>query len=194
MERGSPKYHVRLTDGERALLERIDFSLLESSISGKQPADPHAVYLTNQAPILALLKSLGERGAIPSARIKYWTEPSYNNGRIKTSRKGLFERNGCYDEEIYTHPNFLSYLRYFLFGADLPESVIRSFEERVGNPEWVTSSDVVPISRHARQLMREHRLPYEAPEEFFKLALDMGLSIYTASAIEGSAKQVRRRN
>jgi hypothetical protein len=74
----------------------------------------------------------------------------------------------------------------------LPEPIIKSFEDKVGNPEWVTSSDVVPTARHARQLMREYHLPYEAPEEFFKLALDMGLSLNVASAIEGSAKQARR--
>ena len=184
---GAAKYHIDLDPAEQRLLAAIDFGLESDRLP-----DPHAVYLSNQAPLLALLKSLTDRQAIPSTRIKYWTDPDYFLGRTKSSHRGIFERNGNRGDEIYTHPHFLKFLRYFLFGAKLPAEVIASFEEKVGNPEWVTSSDIVPISHHARALMRKYGLPHDAPEEFFKLALDMGLSLYTASAIQRSAKQGRR--
>ena len=88
----------------------------------------------------------------------------------------MFERNGCTGQEIYTHPHFIPYLRYFLFGADLPDAVIAKFEEKVGNPDWVTSGDIVPIGKCARDLARQYRLDQaDTPEEFFRLCLDMGL-------------------
>jgi hypothetical protein len=94
-------------------------------------------------------------------------------------------------EEIYTHPHFLEYFRYFLYGANLPDAVIASFEAKVGNPEWVTSSDIVPIGKHARDLMRQYHLPRSAPEEFFKLALDMRLGLSTASHVRQSAMRAK---
>ena len=118
-----------------------------------------------------------ERDAIPEERLNYWTDPDYNTGQLKASNKGVFERNGCTGQEIYTHPHFIPYLRYFLFGADLPDAVIAKFEEKVGNPCRVTSSDIVPVSKCARAHARQHSLDRaHAGEEFFKLCLDMGSS------------------
>jgi hypothetical protein len=181
------KYHVRLLDDEAALLAKID--LRESHENHTQG---HEVYKANKQPILALLKSLSERDAIPQERLNYWNDPRYQHSRIKASRKGLFERNGCTGADIYTHPNFIQLLRYFLFGANLHDTVITAFEAKVGKPEWVSSSDVVPIGKSARDLTRQYRLnPYETSEEFFKLCLDMGLGLNMAQSVMRSVKQVR---
>jgi hypothetical protein len=124
--------------------------------------------------------------------LKYWDDPRYRQGRIKASHKGVFERNGCTGADIYTHPHFIPFLRYFLFGADLPEAVISAFEETVGNPQWVTSSDIVPIGKSARDLARRRHLDKtDASAEFFKLCLDMGLGSSTAESIMRSVKQIR---
>lgn len=181
------KYHVQLSDDEAALLTKVD--LIESHESH---GDGHEAYKGNKQPILALLKSLSERDAIPQERLNYWTDARYQHSRIKASRKGLFERNGCTGADIYTHPNFIRHLRYFLFGADLPDAVMGAFEARVGNPEWVSSSDIIPIGKSARDLTRQCRLnPHEASEEFFKLCLDMGLGLNVAQSVMRSVKQVR---
>ena len=104
----------------------------------------------------------------------------------------MFERNGCTGQEIYTHPHFIPYLRYFLFGADLPDAVIPEFEERVGNLRWVTSGDIVPIGKSARDFARQHQLDRaHASEEFFKLCLDRGLGLSTAASVMHSVKQLR---
>lgn len=125
-------------------------------------------------------------------RLSYWNDANYRSGRIKGSRKGLFERNGCTGADIYTHPHFLEHLRYFLFGTELPDAVVAEFEKKVGNPEWVSSSDIIPIGKAARDLTRRYRLDIaEAPEEFFKLCLDMGLGLSMAEAVMRSVKQVR---
>jgi hypothetical protein len=181
------RHHVTLTAAEAELLKSIDLRASHNSHS-----EGRAAYLANQKPILELVKSLSARNAIPTQRIRFWNDQEYNPGRIKSSRKGLFERNGCHGSEIYAHPHFISYLRYFLFGAELPERVIEAFESVVGDPAYVTSGDVVPICKAARELTRRHRLdPSDAPEEFFKLSLDLGLSLSIASAVMRSVKQVR---
>ncbi|MCK1281787.1 hypothetical protein IVB46_41890 [Bradyrhizobium sp. 61] len=181
------KYHIKLTDEEAAFVASIDLR-----VSHDHHDEGHAAYLANKKPILALLKSLSERDAMPAARLSWWKDPRYNQGRVKASRKGLFERNGCIGADIYTHPHFIPHLRYFLFGADLSDEVISAFEEKVGNPQWVTSSDVVPIGKYARDLTRQHHLDKaDAPEEFFKLCLDLGLGLNTAGSVMRSVKQVR---
>ncbi len=86
------------------------------------------VRLERQGPqVLRLLKSLVDRGAIPEARLRYWSDPEYQIGRVKASHKGLFERNGIQGQEIYTNPHILEYLRYFLFGAQFPQQEIAEF-------------------------------------------------------------------
>ena len=181
------KYHIEVTDEGKALVDAIDLR-----VSHLNHDEAHAAYEANKRPILALLKSLSERGAIPEERLNYWNNPDYNTGRLKASNKGVFERNGCTGQEIYTHPHFIPYLRYFLFGADLPDAVIAKFEEKVDNPDWVTSSDIVPIGKCARHLARQYRLDRaHAPEEFFKLCLDMGLGLSTAVSVMRSVKQLR---
>jgi hypothetical protein len=181
------KYHIKLTEGEAETLAKIDLR-----DSHQNHNEGHAAYKANRQPILALLKSLSDRSAVPQERLNYWNDPRYNQGRIKASRKGLFERNDCKGAEIYTHPHFLRHLRYFLFGAELPDAVITAFEGKVGNPQWVSSSDIVPIGKFARDLTRQYRLEKsDAPEEFFKLCLDMGLSLMTAESVMRSVKQIR---
>jgi len=180
------KYHIALTDDERAALRRIDLRVVHTNHDERQ-----AAFDGNDEPILALVKSLSDRDAVPDVRLRYWNNPEYHNGRIKASHKGLFERNGCRGSDIYTHPSFIKYLRYFLFGAELSDPVIAAFEEKVGDPQWVSSSDVVPIGKAARQLARQHSLDHDAPEEFFKLCLDMGLGLSRAQSVRRSVCQIR---
>lgn len=181
------KYHIKLTEDEAALLQRIDLR-----DNHRDHNEGRAAYLNNQEPILALLQSLSARKAIPESRLSWWGDPRFNQGRLKGSRKQIFERNGAAARDIYTSPHFVSHLRYFLFGADLPDQVIAAFEESVGDPQWVTSSDIVPLGKAARDLTRRFHLDRgAAPGEFFKLCIDMGLSLMAAESITASVKQVR---
>lgn len=181
------KYHIELIDEEEELLKAIN--LAPWRLDGDEV---RKAYIANDQPILALLRSLHDRKAIPQERLNYWNKPAYFMGRGKTSHKGAFERNGCTGRDIYTHPHFLPYLRYFLYGADLPEPVIAKFEEKVGNPNWVTSSDIVPIAKCARDIARQNHLArQDAAEEFLKLCLDMGLGLSTAKIVRNSVMRMR---
>lgn len=181
------KSHLELTDEEAKFLERIELNPMRVTAS-----DAHEKYLANREPILALMRSLIARRALPAQRVRYWTDPEFKPGGVRGSREGVFERNGCSGEEIFTHPHFLKYLRYFLFGSELPEVVITAFEQRVGNPEWVSLSDGIPLGKFARGLARQYGLEREtAAEEFFKLCLDMGINLSTALSIRKAVLQLR---
>lgn len=181
------KYHIVLTDDERLLLKQIDLRTTHASHD-----EARAAYNANQRPILALVRSLSSRNAIPQERIKYWNDPDYNPGRVKASRKGLFERNSCTGDDIYTHPHFLVHLRYFLFGADLPEAAILAFEKGVGDPAWFSLSDVPAISKLVKDLTRRYGLDKSSAEnEFFKLGLDLNLGLSIAVSIRRAVQQIR---
>ena len=183
------KYHIALNEAEQALVAQID---LRREIPTHD--ERRAAYLSNQQPILELLRSLSERNAIPAERLNYWNDPSYNPGRIKSSKKGLFERNGNVGSEIYCHPHFVEYLRYFLFGANLPDDVIARFEQEVGEPDYFTSGDLEGVRKCTRHLVRQYQLdPHDAAEEFYKLCLDMGLGQMAADSVRRAAKDVKVR-
>lgn len=177
------EYAITLTEDELMLVREIEFDASKLD---------HEAYVRQAPLILDLLRSLVERNAIPEIRLRYWTDPSFKSGRIKASHKELFERNGTKGQEIYTHPSFLKYLRYFIYGANLPAAVVAAFENTVGNPDWVSSGDIQGICKSVRALMRQFALDKgRAPEEFYRLSLDFGLSHTYAEAVKRAAKQVR---
>lgn len=174
-------YAIKLTDNESVILSGIELD---------QSALDHEQYKRQGPMVLNLLKLLAERNAIPEVRLRYWSDPDYQIGRLKASHKGLFERNGRQGDEIYTHPHFLKYFRYFLFGAQLPTGAITEFEEVVGNPEWVSSGDITDITKGTRAIVRKYGLQDE-DEEFYRLALDVGLDGWFAKSVRDAVKQVR---
>lgn len=174
-------HEIELTEQEQQLLSGIELNASRVD---------HEQYQSQGPLVLELLQSLIDRNAIPEARQRYWQDPEYQIGRVKASHQGLFERNGTRGNDIYTHLSFLKYLRYFLFGAQLPAPAIAEFEEAVGNPDWVTSGDITEISKATRAIVRKYRLQNE-DEEFYRLALDVGLNQWFAKAVRDTAKQVK---
>lgn len=174
-------YEVVLTNEEEKWLAGIELDQSKLDPQRHQQQGPL---------VIMLMKSLVERDAIPEVRLLYWSDPKYQVGRLNASHTGMFERNGRQGEEIYTHPHFLNYLRYFLFGAQLPEGALSEFEETVGNPNWVSSGDISVITKGTRAIVRKYGLQAEV-EEFYRLALDVGLSQSYARIVLDAVKQVR---
>ena len=143
---------VELTMEEKALVERIDFN--------PESSDKHDAAYWNAvgAAALRLMKSLIARNAIPEVRTKYFTDPAFNVGGRGRSRADIFEKNGTRGEDIFRHPHFLKYLRYFLYGSDLPLQTIEAFRQKIADIGFVTSSDIVPLGAFARQLTRANRI------------------------------------
>lgn len=181
------RFRLALTEAEELLVARIEF--------GEDHLDHdarHEAFLANQEPILELLRSLGARGAVPSHRLSYWNDPAFFPGRTKGSRREMFERNGTVGNMVYIHPGFVRHLRYILFGADLPVPIMLAFEREAGDPEWVSYGDALELGKKARVLVRRHRLATnDAAEQFFKLSLDLGLSVDEALRIRKSVADMR---
>lgn len=174
------RFTIELTPQEKALADQIEFEALH--------LEDHIHAEANAQLAVELMRSLMARDAIPEQRRKYFGDPTYYPGGRGSSRKQMFERHGCRGEAILRHPHFLAYLRYFIHGADLPTQIAAEFRAAVEECGMVTSSDVVPLGHKARRLARQLGLaPHDAREEFFKLALDCGLSPGTAIAIRESA-------
>lgn len=173
-------------DQERVLASRIDFNL-EVGVHNADSWRPIADAMEE------LMHSLLERNAVPLARRKYLSDPEYFVGGHGRSRLQTFEKNGTRGNEIFRHPHFLQYLRYFLYGPDLPKAVIEAFQKKViacGSP--FTGSDALEVAAFARGLTRSQGLDSnKAPEEFYKLALDCGLDAGDARVVRNSVMQVR---
>jgi hypothetical protein len=175
-----------LTIDEEALVTQINFD--PSALHGPEDAE------RNGTVAAALMKSLSGRNAIPGTRLRYFTDPGYFVGGRGQSRKELFERNGSRGEEIFRHPDFLSYLHYFLYGPSLPQNIVDAFSKEVGISGALSSSNIVTLGKFAREQVRAHALePAVAAEEFYKLALDSGLQVSFAQLIRNSVKQSRPR-
>ena len=139
-----------------------------------------------------LTTSLLDRGGIPDARLRHFSQPEYFPGGRGASRQDMFTRNGNSHEETLRHPHFLKHLRFFIHGAALPSSIIEAFSEAVQDCGMVTSGDLASLGASARKLARSHRLEGgAAADEFFKLSLDLGLSAGQAASIRASVKQLR---
>jgi hypothetical protein len=183
------RHHIELTAEEQALVEKIDLRL-----DIPHHEDDHAIYLSNQEPIMALLKLLTDRSAIPAHRLAYWTDPKYQSGRMKGSHRDIFARNGSRGRDAYTHPHFIPFLRYFLFGVDLPAAVIKEFEDKIGDPRWFGGSDILGLTKETRAIVRRHNLKnYRYSDEFHKLAIDNGLNHYNAESVRKAAVEAARR-
>jgi predicted nucleic acid-binding protein len=135
----------------------------------------YEAYSLNAKLVPQLMDLLQKRNAIPKQRLDYFDDPQFRSDRIKGSHRNLFERNSTVGIEIYQHPHFLKYLRYFLFGADLLPNVLDRFKSLVNRHSPISGGDVQDLSKLAKDLVNEHRMePHEASGEFFKVCLDCG--------------------
>lgn len=176
---------IELTEVESDLAARIDFNPSRHT-SNAEPWAPVAEAMS------ALLKSLLARDAIPETRKRFLDDPELNIGGHGRSRLEIFEKNGTKGEAIFRHPHFVKYLRYLVYGPDLPGAVVEAFQKEVDACGSITSGDIVPLGDFARKQTRLHGLDSgSAAEEFFKLALDCGLDASSARSIRDAVKKMR---
>lgn len=173
---------IELTDEERELLQGINFD--GAAVRGPEQ------YRANGDKVVALWRSLDTRSALPPHRLRYFSDPAYFIGGHGSSRREWFERNGTSGEDILRHGNFLHHLRYMVFGPDLPGAVIAQFQRAVVDCGTITSGDLIPLSKTAKSLAREHRLDKRANEAFFQLALEFGMSPDQARYVRDAVGQL----
>lgn len=147
--------------------------------------------MENERLVPMLMASLTERNAIPVQRLEYFNNPGFRSGRIKGSHRSLLERNGNTEVEIFQHFSFRKYLRYFLFGANLPELLISTFKKKVDDFGSVGPSDALELTKLAKSLVRDQILrPVDVYEEFYRLALDCGILQTNAKRIRDGIKEM----
>src|ERR1700722_9535012 len=142
---------IQLLPDEMALLSKI-------MVRAEDLPHDHHVVIQNGEFVRELTNSLLRRQAIPAQRIKYFVDPTHNPGGHGKSRLNVFEHNGTRGDDIFRHPHFLNHLRYFLFGPELPAPVIASFSASVADCGVVSSGDIDPLRKEARQLVRSFGL------------------------------------
>lgn len=139
-----------------------------------------------------LSKSLLEREVIPEIRLKYFVEPAYNLGNTKRSHKDNFNMNGTVGEEILSHPSFFKYLKYFIYGADLPEELKVKLGNLYKNMHY--DDDFVeaatPILKQYFFNSSVERSSFS--EEVFKMSLDLGVQLNFAKIIRDKVLKWKR--
>jgi hypothetical protein len=176
---------IELTPEERALSDGL--ILDQSDLRGDSDLASQ-----NGERACELMKLLVARAAIPESRLKYFNDPDYRKGYPRGSRRELFERNKTTGDEIYRHPNFLTHLRYFLLGANLPKQIFDDFSAKVLACGHVGPSDALDLGKYARGLTRKWGLaPHDHAEAFYQLALDCGVYQGHAQVIQDFVRKTR---
>jgi hypothetical protein len=171
---------LKLTDEEEKLLAQIVFP---SSFAHESEENRKLSRMASGD----LARSLIAREAIPSIRRRYFTDPDLNI-RLKKSRMQVFEDNGTTGKAILEHGNFLPYLKYFIFGPELPSKIIDDFWSLI----CIHDGELEDARQLARKETRDFSLnPHKACDEFFKLALECGMEIYEARSVREAVKTIR---
>ncbi|MBA3040388.1 MAG: hypothetical protein KJ670_12580 [Alphaproteobacteria bacterium] len=173
---------IELTEEEQELINKIEFDPMKVT--------DHQRWQINSELAFRIITLLLRREAVPNHRIQYFTEPAYNFGGRGKSRRELFLAKAKTYENMFRHNHFLAYLRYFVYGPNLPEELIASFRKAVEACGNITSGDIGPLRTKARALARQYRLNKTSADEFYKLALEtMGHS--HADSIRDAIMQVK---
>jgi hypothetical protein len=171
---------ITLNPTETQLLALIDFGNSDQSTQ------------KNQLAAKDITLSLLSREAIPHTRLRYFTDPTLNINSTKKSHRQTFESNGLSGDDIFQHPHFLKYLKYFLYGPDLPPQAIDEFCQFVSDNRPITSKDVEMLCQMARKATQQFWLPPQmACEEFHKLALELGIDDLSSRLIRDYVLKTR---
>ncbi len=170
------RLRIPLTPDEEAFLSRIKFDPPESS-DASQPS---------LAAASSLAQLLVGRGGVPKIRWLYFTDPTLNIEQTK-SRKELFEEDITDASSVLLDPRFLPILHYWIFGPQLPPTVINWFLVAVAQ-----HTDMRLLRRLVCQAVRDYGLPRdEVCEEFFKLGLEAGLHVEAAWSLRNAVCSMR---
>lgn len=177
---------IELTEEEQELADKIVFDNERYVRLEREQA------IENGELSAALMYSLLNRGAIPQTRLRYFEDPAFNPGKSKESRAGIFLGNAKTHEAMYRHGHFLPYLRYFVYGADLPTDIKETFFAKV-QYHFVTTQELVKLARDQARNLRRASSPqdYKLPDSFYQLALDCGCEEWDARTVREAVMRTR---
>tara|TARA_R110002072_G_scaffold163854_3_gene316764 strand:- start:55 stop:606 length:552 start_codon:yes stop_codon:yes gene_type:complete len=165
---------ITLTTREEKLLSKIEF-------------DPSATNHGNDTRencqrAAELANMLIKRKIIPAHRIAVFTEADYSTNR-GTPPYEQFSRNGNTHEEILQHPHFLPWLRYFIYGPKLPQTLTSQVENKIDELGDLTSGDTETLRHFIRSTARKHKLIKSDADEVFKLIFEYDDNIDLAKTL-----------
>ena len=171
---------IWLTPEEGELLETVDFGL------GDWEARAACLEAAG-----ALTESLLKRGAVPEIRRRYLSDAEPNIGGRGKSRIQGFADHNLGSSETFRHGKFLRYLRYFIYGPDLPEAAVAGFRKIVHDDAGTSGEVLDQLCRFTRSEVRRGLSAKRStvPEEFFKLALECELDFHIAKCVRESAQK-----
>lgn len=176
---------IDLTEAEKELLNKIDFR-----------SRNHDEIAKSLEPMELLANSLLDRKAIPEVRLRYLTDPDFHPGGRQKSRLDNYKSNNLSGEDITGHGHFRPYLEYFIYGPNIPESIIDIFVNIPVCNNIITSSDLQEVAPKIRgvirKLVRQHRFKSnEIAEELFKFSLECGATISAAEYIRKDVMYIK---
>lgn len=175
-----PPKRIELTDEESKLLSLI-------------PEIPSHDEWTDEVleAMEALVKSLRARNAIPEGRWRLFCDPEFAETG-KRSRQQVFEDNGTCGNEILRHPHFVSYLKHFINGPDLPRPVIEGLCKILNESMGTSGMILSQYRKFARESVRKYGLDRtKAATEFFRLGVEIGMSVDNARTLRDAAHTTR---
>ncbi|MCI0642562.1 MAG: hypothetical protein L0Y70_26080 [Gemmataceae bacterium] len=171
---------VKLSKKEQALENEICWDMVELT-----KRDDRLDHLEKMGELAELLF---ERNAIPKVRLAYFTDPKMNVGGHGKSRKQVFEQNGTSGRDLRRHPHYMAYLRYFIYGPDLPKETIRGFCKIIEDDAGTSGMVLKQIRAFVRKEVRDKKLDAgHAADEFFKLAHEIDKASL-AESVRSAAK------
>lgn len=174
---------LALTPAEQDLLDRIE--------SGSTELDTPRQHARRGAAAVALMHSLCAREAIPPVRLRWLEDPLLSLGARKSVRQ-VFESNGCFGDCIYAHPHFLPFLRYFVYGPDLPPEAIDRFCAHISGFTSFCADDLPDLHRITRKDIRRSGLdPHMVAAEYWKLALECRMDDFCARSVRDDIRRMR---
>jgi len=140
-----------------------------------------------------LTKSLLARKVVPEIRVRYFTDPELNIGGHGKSRKQIFEGNGTRGDAIFRHRHLLKYLKYFIYGPQLPSETIQRFRQVLIDDRGTSGMVLSQLQKVARDEARRLGLQkrVQLAEEFFKLALESEVDTNVARYVRDAVRQAR---
>lgn len=175
---------IELSKSEKTLFAKVS----EFSISNTREENLEILQALS-----LLIKSLIKAKKITTSRANYFTLPEYNISSPKTSRKEWFERNGTVGEAIYGHPHIIPYVRYFVEGANVSDTIKKNAQEMIVLApykdhgcdvffNYLKASQLIPKNLNERNTFSD---------EIFKLVIDADVDITTATRIRNRIKNKR---
>lgn len=175
---------VELLPQEMELLKNLgDFS-----INTKEDIEVRKAMLKSSK---ELSNSLLNRNAIPKPRLRYFSDPKCNLSNPRISHEQIFEDNGKKGSAILEDPSFLKYLKYFIYGPNLPESLLSELY-RIKAESFYDDDFKDLALLHIRSYFKRSSLTAkELSEEIYKACLDLEIEDIFSVQIRNSVMKFK---